>query len=87
MTVVLDAPAPPGGQRIYLSVSDTSNAGILGTDKFFDIPAGQTSGKISGFLGTESVLQDQTVDIQVNAGGPITGLAPVYLHHKKIKIF
>jgi hypothetical protein len=87
MTVVLDAPAPPGGQRIYLSVSDTSNAGILGSDKFFDIPAGQKSGTISGFLGTESVLQDQTVDILVNAGGPITGHATVYLHHKKIKIF
>lgn len=86
MTVVLDAPAPPGGQRIYLSLSDTSNAGILGNN-YFDIPAGQKSGAISGFLGTESVLQDQTTDIHVDAGGPITGLATVYLHHKKLKVF
>jgi hypothetical protein len=82
MTVVLSAPAPPGGQRIYLSVSSTKNAGILGNN-YFDISAGQSSGAISGFLGTQKVLQDQTVDIHVNAGGNITGYATVYLHKKK----
>jgi len=84
MTVVLDAPAPPGGQRIYLSLSSTKKAGILG-NKFFDIPAGQTSDAISGFLGTEKVASDQSFDIQVDAGGPITGHAKVYLHKKKKK--
>jgi hypothetical protein len=86
MTVVLDAPAPPGGQRIYLSVSNTSKAGILGNN-FFDIPAGQTTGTISGFLGTEKVLQDQAFDILVTAGGAITGHATVYLHKKDLKFF
>ena len=81
LTVVLNAPAPPGGQRIFLSVSDTHKAGILG-NHFFDIPAGQISGQISGFLGTESVSHDRTVDILVDAGGPITGHATVYLHKK-----
>ena len=62
-------------------MSDTSKAGILG-NKFFDIPAGQNSGQISGFLGTEPVLHNRTVDILVDAGGPITGHATVYLHKK-----
>lgn len=54
LTVNIDAPAPPGGLKINLKVSNSNLGNIMG-DGFFYIDAGQTSGSISWFLGTRRV--------------------------------
>jgi hypothetical protein len=82
MTVAIDAPAPPGGQRIDLGVSNGNLAEIMG-DGYFVIPAGQTSGSISWFLGTRKVYSDKSFDILVKASGSThEGHAKIYLHKK-----
>ncbi|MET3538877.1 hypothetical protein [Chryseobacterium limigenitum] len=54
MTVYISAPAPPGGLKVLLSVSNNNLGNIMG-DCYFIIPAGETSGSISWFLGTRRV--------------------------------
>ncbi len=54
MTVYLAEPAPPGGQRIVLKVSNSNLGNIMGDGNFF-VPAGQKSQAFSWFLGTRRV--------------------------------
>jgi hypothetical protein len=54
MTVFLAEPAPPGGQRIVLNVSNANLGNIMGNGDFF-VPAGQKSQAFSWFLGTRRV--------------------------------
>jgi hypothetical protein len=54
MTVYVSAPAPPGGLTVALSVSNSNLGNIMGSGSFI-IPAGQSSGSISWFLGTRRV--------------------------------
>ena len=58
LTVALDKPAGPSGQKVALSTTNRLGR-ILHTPDFpgsFVIPAGRTSGSVSWFLGTERVL-------------------------------
>jgi hypothetical protein len=54
MTVHISAPAPPQGLTVELSVSNSNLGNIMGNPSF-TIPAGQTSGSVSWFLGTRKV--------------------------------
>jgi hypothetical protein len=82
VTVAIDAPAPTGGQRIDLDVSNGNLGNIMG-DGYFVIPAGQTSGSISWFLGTRKVYSNQSFDILVKASGSTyEGHAKIYVHKK-----
>jgi hypothetical protein len=86
MTVYMDAPAPPGGQLVKISV-DTNMAGIHG-DGTFRIPQGQTSGTVNGFLGTNRVYItgkhfDITVILKSDSGDSPGAHARVYLTKKK----
>jgi hypothetical protein len=55
LTVALNAPAGPGGQKVQLTSSKPGLGWIHG-DGSFVIPAGQSSGAISWFLGTREVI-------------------------------
>ena len=69
LTVNIDAPAPPGGLKINLSVSNSNLGNIMG-DGFFYITAGQTTGSISWFLGTRRVYSTgKNFDIIVTIEG------------------
>lgn len=82
MTVSLNAPAPPGGQKIELGVSNSNLGHIMGTG-YFTIPAGQTTESISWFLGTRKVYTNKDFCIQVRAAGSEhTGYANIYLKPK-----
>jgi hypothetical protein len=84
LTVTLAAPAPPGGQRVYLNTSDHSLGWFMGTlanNPHFDIPAGQTTGSISWFLGTKKVLVDRSFNIEATVNAS-TGYAGVNLTRK-----
>jgi hypothetical protein len=55
LTVAMDGPAGPGGQKVALRTSNSNLATIMGSGSFV-ILAGQTSGSISWFLGTREVF-------------------------------
>lgn len=74
MTVTLDKPAPPCGQTVYLSTSNSSLAWIYGSG-FFVIPPGQQSDHISWFVGTKNVFTTgKSVHIEATVNGQ-TGVA------------
>lgn len=81
LTMNLDGPAPPGGQAVFLNVSDTNIANIMGdlANQPYIIAAGLWSDSISWFLGTKSVMFDHTFNIEVTVNGA-TGLVKIYLH-------
>jgi hypothetical protein len=68
LTVYLDGPAPPNGINVYLSTSNDNLAWLLNKTAI-NIPAGQTSGAISWFLGTKNVIVTRTVDIIATVNG------------------
>lgn len=80
MTVAIDAPAPPGGQRVNLSVSN-SNLGNIHGSKFFMIEEGQTTGAISWFLGTRKVYSKRSFNIVVGVNATV-GYAGIKLTRK-----
>jgi len=73
LTINLDAPAPPGGQKVNLSLSCENDAFPIGrfvAANYFTIPEGQTSEGFNWFLGTRKVRRsNKTFDIiaKVNA--------------------
>jgi hypothetical protein len=62
LTITLDAPAPPGGQKVLLRVSKPTIANIMGSG-FFHVPAGKTSESLSWFLGTKNVSSNKSFNI------------------------
>lgn len=70
MTVAIDAPAPPGGQRVNLGVSN-SNLGNIHGSGFFMIEEGQTVGSISWFLGTRKVYAKKSFNIVVGVNATV----------------
>ena len=68
LTVTLDRPAPPGGQKVYVSSSNTSVAWVHGAGYFY-VPAGQTSESLSWFLGTKNVVTNRIITITVTVNG------------------
>jgi hypothetical protein len=56
LTVYVSAPAPPSGLTVALSVSNSDLGNIMGSGSFI-IPAGQSSGSQSWFLGTRRVYR------------------------------
>jgi hypothetical protein len=72
LTVYLDGPAPPGGQRVNLSVGNSNLGNIMGAG-FFTIPQGAKQDSISWFLGTRKVyttgkVQEVKVNLQSTNG-------------------
>jgi hypothetical protein len=89
LTVTLDGPAGPGGQTVALATSKPNLARIMGTGSFV-IPAGQTSGAISWFLGTREVsTTGRSFHIEaelVSPGGHSPkGVVEIWLNKKKKK--
>jgi hypothetical protein len=81
LTVTLDAPAPPNGQKVALDVSNHGLANIMGPG-YFTVPAGQTSESLSWFLGTRKVLTNKSFDILVGVNASPAGHATVHLKKK-----
>lgn len=80
LTVSIDAPAPPGGQKVFLDTSNNNLAWVMASSWSFTIPAGQTSESFSWFLGTKNVLVNRDVDILATVNGQ-TGNATLTLKH------
>lgn len=71
LTVYLDNPAPPGGQRVYLEIieSNQPKVGRFLGNNYFDIPAGATSGTSNWFLGTRKVYGNKSIILRVKVHG------------------
>lgn len=86
----LDAPAPPWGQKVYLSVSNNKIASIHPVDgsdtkdhdgKYYTIPAGKSSDSLSWFLGTKSVLKMTSFHVKARVNNT-EGVVEVVLKRK-----
>ncbi len=70
LSVNLDGPAKAGGQRVFVKSQDTSLAWLLvPSTNYFDIPAGQTSGGWSWFLGTKNVMVNKNANLIAEVNG------------------
>jgi hypothetical protein len=78
LTVTLDAPAGPGGQKVALSV-DNSNLGNIMGSGWFVIPQGHTSETLSWFLGTRRVYSTgKSITIKAELVSPGGNSGPGY---------
>jgi hypothetical protein len=85
LTVALNAPAGPGGQKVALSVDDANLGNIMGSG-WFMIPQGQTSGQISWFLGTRRVYSTgKAIKIKAELVSPGGNSGPAYAAVKLTK--
>jgi hypothetical protein len=68
--VMLDSPAGPSGQPVFLSYDDPHQLAVVTWfNNSFVIPFGQNSGQLEGFLGTRNVMSEKTISITASVNG------------------